>query len=516
MHRDRQGSAHAGLGVQRGPSLAIDHLRTPGLLRRPDEPEGTAGRPRRPRTTAALWKDVLERRVASHTHILLSSVWVFEWFPRAPGVFHTPSALEARRNAMFFRVEIDGASYHPGIDDAATNVNGALALARSAAEPDPCFVFDPYGKQSMLDGGVGCVRLGPIELPGEDVHWFLSASTTPIAHEGFPLRVDNASLLALRETLSDQGATRCNVAGVLKKLPNLMAEAFGGHEGVPALYLDVDSVEPLPIDTPPAAEVSVAVSFLGTFRGQRDVYASYVTFRPGRGGTFESAVRWLEDTYVKGTYEGEILTDFDQESTHFPSARMRLHDLMRGRVDSDELRETLELFHAAGSYEQVRRILGAPEPGGARPARSQIFICYARPDRSWVDRISHRLRDYGLEARTWEDSNIPAGERWLAEIRDALDRARVAILVVSEPFLSSAFINQVELPELLVAARREEATVLPLVVGSCDLERRFDLGPIQTVNPPNQPLDGLPPDQQGMHLERIAATTREIMRPFLV
>jgi serine/threonine protein kinase len=54
----------------------------------------------------------------------------------------------------------------------------------------------------------------------------------------------------------------------------------------------------------------------------------------------------------------------------------------------------------------------------------------------------------------WDDTRIESGTEWEPQIDEALAKARVALLLVSNDFLKSPFIRDKELPRLLAAARR--------------------------------------------------------------
>jgi hypothetical protein len=77
------------------------------------------------------------------------------------------------------------------------------------------------------------------------------------------------------------------------------------------------------------------------------------------------------------------------------------------------------------------------------------------------------LQQEGL-VDAWSDENLHAGDDWPQEIRNALDRADIAILIVSTNLLSSRFIMEKEMPALL--DRKKAGTlkkILPLVVTPC-------------------------------------------------
>lgn len=121
--------------------------------------------------------------------------------------------------------------------------------------------------------------------------------------------------------------------------------------------------------------------------------------------------------------------------------------------------------------------------------RSQVFISYSHKDHKWLERIQVHLRPLERENRIerWDDTRIQPGSQWRIEIKRALERARVAVLLVSADFLASDFIQDDELPPLLTAAQEGGAVVLPIIV-SPSLFERSRLAAFQAVNPPSSPL----------------------------
>jgi hypothetical protein len=108
----------------------------------------------------------------------------------------------------------------------------------------------------------------------------------------------------------------------------------------------------------------------------------------------------------------------------------------------------------------------------------------------------------------WDDRRIRAGDRWLDEIASALDRARVAILLVSADFLASEFVNRNEIPPLLVAAERGGCRIVPVIVGECLFADDPRLNVFQSINPPDRPLAALPRHEAEHYLVAVARTFR--------
>ena len=85
--------------------------------------------------------------------------------------------------------------------------------------------------------------------------------------------------------------------------------------------------------------------------------------------------------------------------------------------------------------------------------QADVFVSYSHKDKRWLDRLVTMLRPYvqrnGISL--WNDRDIQPGSRWRGAIAEGLNRARVALLLVSPDFLASDFIQQQELPALLAA-----------------------------------------------------------------
>ncbi len=122
--------------------------------------------------------------------------------------------------------------------------------------------------------------------------------------------------------------------------------------------------------------------------------------------------------------------------------------------------------------------------------RTDVFISYSRADRQWLDALLVHLRFLEKEHQfsIWEDSQIKPGSDWQLEIGAAMESAKVALLLVSANFLSSDFILEEELPQLLTAAREEGALIFPVIVSHCMFTEIPSLARFQTMNPPALPL----------------------------
>ncbi len=125
----------------------------------------------------------------------------------------------------------------------------------------------------------------------------------------------------------------------------------------------------------------------------------------------------------------------------------------------------------------------------SRPARRKIFISYNRGDARYLDELLIHLKPYVRSGamEVWYDRKIEAGEAWFAEIQQAIDETKVAILFVSAGFLASDFIYDHELAPLLQAHKAGEVRLLPVIVSPLTFSDT-PLAGLQAVNDPKHSL----------------------------
>lgn len=118
-----------------------------------------------------------------------------------------------------------------------------------------------------------------------------------------------------------------------------------------------------------------------------------------------------------------------------------------------------------------------------------IFISYSHKDESLKDKlVTHLgvLQQEGL-LDIWEDRRIEAGEDWYKKIEEAIQAARVAILLVSADFLTSKFILGEEVPRLLKKSKEEGLVIFPVIIKPCSWKQ---VGWLAQMN--LRPKDGRP------------------------
>jgi hypothetical protein len=141
-----------------------------------------------------------------------------------------------------------------------------------------------------------------------------------------------------------------------------------------------------------------------------------------------------------------------------------------------------------------------------------VFISYSHRDASWLRKLRMFLRP--LENRglidVWDDREIPTGSDWLREIRAKLESARVAVFLVTQDFLDSAFIQEKELPTLLEAAEVRGCVIFVITVSSTTVGLS-PLARFQGANKPSEPLDMLSEPEQNKRFVQISERMMEVI-----
>jgi hypothetical protein len=105
-----------------------------------------------------------------------------------------------------------------------------------------------------------------------------------------------------------------------------------------------------------------------------------------------------------------------------------------------------------------------------------VFISYSHQDREYLTLLKTYINE-GIcpDLDIWDDRAIEPGARWDDEIQNRLKEADVVLLLVSQFFLESAYINKVELNIALDRNTNRECTVIPVFVRYCPVFSKGNL-----------------------------------------
>ncbi|MFO1054022.1 MAG: toll/interleukin-1 receptor domain-containing protein [Planctomycetota bacterium] len=160
-----------------------------------------------------------------------------------------------------------------------------------------------------------------------------------------------------------------------------------------------------------------------------------------------------------------------------------------------------------------------------------IFLSYSHADLEVCRALEKQLRPL-LEQETdielfLDERSIDAGDKWESRIEDALDRAIVAVLLISPDFLVSRYVREKEVPALAKAVEDGTCILLVSVVrptAAYDKELvhctpdgkdvRLTPAAFQALHPPDQPLSRLEPAQREAVIAESARKIRDAALSF--
>ena len=138
--------------------------------------------------------------------------------------------------------------------------------------------------------------------------------------------------------------------------------------------------------------------------------------------------------------------------------------------------------------------------------RNQVFISYSHEDSMWLRKLKTFLKPFerNYTIHVWDDTRIKTGRDWRQEIEHALQKTKIAVLMISADFLASDFIINNELPLLLSAAEKDGTIIMPIILKPCSFTRFPDLCKFQSVNKPSKTLIEMYEGEQDRFLLKLA------------
>ena len=129
------------------------------------------------------------------------------------------------------------------------------------------------------------------------------------------------------------------------------------------------------------------------------------------------------------------------------------------------------------------------------PQRERVFICYSHEDAVWLKRVREQLSVLEREGLIdiFDDTLISGGEGWYARLDQEMLRAKLAVLLVSQPFITSDFIQREEIPRLFDKHSEVGMMIYPILVRACSWRRVKWLADLQLRPPGARPISKLRP-----------------------
>jgi hypothetical protein len=182
-----------------------------------------------------------------------------------------------------------------------------------------------------------------------------------------------------------------------------------------------------------------------------------------------------------------------------PSEARRIRKLQsRWLVDVEEWAAT------PSSEQQPSAPAGAPT----------VLVSYTRRDIEFFKDLSAHLEILRRKGTIefWDEGRIRAGDKWEEAIKTQTRQARIFIFLVSPEFLSSDFVWQWDLTDVLERQKRGEVVVIPVIVRPCSW-RESPIGSLQVLPSDGRPVaSSLDPDRVWVDLTRYIEKSAKQLR----
>ena len=104
------------------------------------------------------------------------------------------------------------------------------------------------------------------------------------------------------------------------------------------------------------------------------------------------------------------------------------------------------------------------------PGMKKVFISYSHDDINYRQTLQQYLvnveRDNLIEI--WQDGLIQAGDDWDKKIRHSLETADICIMLLSQAFIASNYIHEVEFEAIMKKRKSENCKIIPVLIRDCD------------------------------------------------
>lgn len=362
-------------------------------------------------TNKTFWEESLNGRHFESMRINLRGFHLTEWIPSSPGRYYMPDAARNRRMANDF-------------------------LSSDVRE-----VYAPRGKDEMVLGGVGSLRLRAKTIESQFTH-FLGASSTGVTHQGIPLAMPDSTYRAVIQVIKEHGGCYANVYGSLRvlSLNNFMIRYW---RQIPRYCLFVDDIEVIRPSSRDELIATVAIMFptSADISSDRDRLSlegydssfkklwSFCSFNPGMSNHLTRAVDWLNDYMQRysNLADPPVLCDFDEHYSHFDNRiEFPLAQLSRGKFNM----QRLDAYQARGDFAVQTRMLNTIDRA------TVVFISYRRADSApSAGRIYDQLCPRFGRENIFRDvvapvDKMPPGRDFRASFAKAIDESDVQLVLI--------------------------------------------------------------------------------------
>jgi len=142
-----------------------------------------------------------------------------------------------------------------------------------------------------------------------------------------------------------------------------------------------------------------------------------------------------------------------------------------------------------------------------------VFVSYSHQDEVWKDRLQPHLQvlKHVDDVIIWDDRAIGAGDDSYDAIREVMERAAVAVCLISADYLASDFVTKEEIPYLLERREKEGMVLIPVLLRPCPWKICDWLKRIQMIPRDGQSVAGDFKDNPDEPFTQVAERVHEVV-----
>ena len=144
----------------------------------------------------------------------------------------------------------------------------------------------------------------------------------------------------------------------------------------------------------------------------------------------------------------------------------------------------------------------------------KLFISYSHKDKKWKEKLLVYLKVFedNHKLEIWYDNDISCGEDFKEKICENISNANIVILLVSQDFLVSDFIQEIEIPLILQRKIEGSLIVWPILLSPC-FWKQYDWLSSMNLRPTGAiPLSGLSKNKASQELTNITEELSKVLQ----
>jgi len=151
-----------------------------------------------------------------------------------------------------------------------------------------------------------------------------------------------------------------------------------------------------------------------------------------------------------------------------------------------------------------------------------IFVIYALADKDIMLHLLHHLDPLkeAFDLSIWHDDPIIAGQPWKTYIESRIHHTDIFLLLVSDDFMNSQFIKQIEFKAIIDRHKENKSVVIPIIIDNCqwDIDLKLtdydiNLNELQILPEDGKPIGDW--DSADQVYNNVATGIRTIITPFV-